>query len=63
MSLLKQDIIRKEWINKLNKLPKPEREFEAEDNKKYEFKVIINSVMYSQKVVNNQMLGLYYFVL
>ncbi len=64
MSLLEQDIIRKERVDKA--LPKPEKdvEFEARGNKEYEVKTIINSVVYGQQVNNsNKILGLYYLVL
>ena len=46
-------------------LLKPEKklEFEAKNNKKYEVKAIIDSAIYSQQANNDQMLGLYYFVL
>ena len=37
------------------------REFEVRNNKKYEVKTIINSVIYSHKV-ENQLLSLYYLV-
>lgn len=37
----------------------PEKEFEARDNKKYEVKVIINSVVYYNKV-KNSLPGLHY---
>ncbi len=43
-------------------LLEPEKEFEARDNKKYKVKAIINSAVYG-KEANNQILGLYYFVL
>ncbi len=42
-------------------LPKPEKEFEIGDNKKYEVEAIINSAVYSQ-LANDQMPGLYYLV-
>ncbi len=38
------------------------KEFEAGDNKKYEIKAIINSMVYGKEAYN-QMPGLYYFVL
>ncbi len=62
MLLLEQDIMRKKQVN--NALPKPEieLEFEAGDNKEYEVKAIIDSVMYGQQA-NNQMSDLYYLVL
>ena len=43
-------------------LPEPEKEFETGDNKEYEVKAIIDSVVYGQQA-NNQMPGLYYFIL
>lgn len=61
MSLLKQDITKKRRVNKKT-LSKLENEFEAGNNKEYEFKVIINRVMYDKKVRNNKMLGLYYLI-
>ncbi len=45
MSLLEQDIRKKKQINELSNLPELEKEFEARNNKKYEFEAIINSVM------------------
>ncbi len=62
MSLLEQDITRKGRVD--NKaLPEPEKEleFEAEGNKKYEVKAIIDSAVYGQQA-NNQMPSLYYLV-
>ena len=46
-------------------LPEREKEleFEAVDNKKYEIKVIIDSMMFNQQANNNQMPGFYYLVL
>ena len=44
-------------------LPEPEKEFEAGDDKEYEVKTIINSVVYGQKANSNQIPGLYYLVL
>ena len=47
MSLLEQNIIRKEQID--NKaLPEPEKEFEVGDNKEYEVEAIIESAVYDQ---------------
>ncbi len=60
MLLLKQGITRKRRVNEKT-LPELEKKFEARNNKKYEVKTIINSAVYSKKV-NNQMLGLHYFV-
>lgn len=63
MLLLEQDIARKEEINDLaNNLPKPRTKFEAEDNKAYEVKSIINSTIYGQEI-NGQIPGLHYPVL
>ncbi len=44
-------------------LPKLEKDwkFEAEDNKKYEIKAIIDSAVYGQQA-NNQMPSLYYLI-
>ncbi len=58
VSLLEQDITRKRRVDKA--LPEPEKEFEFEagDNKEYEVKAIINSVVYGQQA-NDQMSGLY----
>ncbi len=56
--------MRKERVEKV--LPKPEKnlEFEVGDNKKYEFKAIIDSAVYGQLANNSdQMPGLYYLVL
>ncbi len=48
MSLLKQDTTRKGRVDKA--LPEPEKdlEFEAEGDKKYKVKEIINSAVYGQ---------------
>ncbi len=45
-------------------LPEPEKdlEFEAEGDKEYEVKAIIDSTVYNQQT-NNQMPGFYYLVL
>ena len=59
MSLLKEDITRKEQINKL--FPEPEPEFDAGNNKKYEVKVIIDSAVYT-KEAERYLPGLYYLV-
>ncbi len=59
MSLLQQDIPRKGRVDKA--LPEPEKKYEAGDNKEYEVKAIIDSVVYGQQA-NNQMSGLYYLV-
>ncbi len=42
--------------------PKKELEFETGGNKEYKVKAIIDSVVYGQQA-NDQMPGLYYFVL
>ena len=44
-------------------LPKPEKEFEAKDEKEYKVETIIGSAVYGQQANNNQMPGFYYFVL
>ncbi len=59
MSILEKDITKK---GQVNKLAKSEREFEAENNKEYKVKVIIDSLVYGKKA-NNQISSLYYFVL
>ncbi len=43
--------MRKRW-GKNNALPELEKNFETGDNKVYEFKYIINSMMYSKEVEN-----------
>lgn len=58
--LLEQNIIKKRQVN-IKTLPKSKGEFEARDNKKYEFKAIIDNVVYS-KEINNQMPGFYYLI-
>ena len=46
MLLLEQDIIRKKGINQTNQaMPKP-KNFEIGDNKEYQVKTIIDSVVY-----------------
>lgn len=51
VSLLKQNIIKNGRVNEqYNNLPESEKQFEAGDNKKYEVKVIINSMIYDQKI-------------
>ena len=37
--------------------------FEIEDNKEYEVKAIINSIIYGKKTANDEILDLYYLVL
>ncbi len=62
MSLLEQDTTKEERVdNALLELEK-DLKFETEDSKKYEIETIINSMAYSQQA-NDQMSGLYYFVL
>lgn len=47
MSLSEQDITRKRQVdNALSELEK-ELEFEAEDNKKYEIEIIVDSIIYN----------------
>ncbi len=60
MSLLEQDIRKKWQVN--DALPEPEKEFESRNNKKYQVKSIIDSVVYN-KEANNKMLDLYYLIL
>ncbi len=43
-------------------LMKPEKEFEAGDNKEYEVEIIIDSAVYGWQA-NNQIPGLYYLLL
>ena len=50
MSLLEQDITKKKQVNKT--LSEPKREFEAENNKKYEVKAIINNMIYGKEANN-----------
>ena len=62
MSLLKQDITKKRQVD--NKaLLELEKKLEVYDDKEYEVKIIIDSVVYGQQVNSNQMPGLYYLVL
>lgn len=60
MSLLKQDTIRKGWVNKLLEF-KPEREFDVRDNKKYEIEAICDSKVYAKEAIG-QLPGLYYLI-
>ncbi len=63
-SLLEQDITKKELIN--NALPEPEKDlkFAFGDNREYEVKAIIDSVVYGQQAnSSDQMPALYYLVL
>ena len=53
---------KKKRINK-NALLKPKKEFEARDDKKYEIKAIINSMIYDKEVTDNKMPKLYYLIL
>ena len=59
ISLLEQDTTRKGRINEL--FPEPEAEFNAGDNKEYEFEAIIDSAVYAKKA-ERHLLGLYYLV-
>ena len=47
MSLLEQNTTKKERMNKL--FSEPEPEFNADNNKKYKVKVIINNAVYTKK--------------
>lgn len=47
MSLLKQDITRKIQVN--DALSEPQKRFEAENNKKYKVKSIVNNIVYSKE--------------
>lgn len=61
MSILEQNIINNKQVNK--KLLKLEKEFDAKDNSKtYEFKAIIDNVIY-KKGANNTISSFYYLVL
>ncbi len=64
MSLLKQDTIRNKRVNQsnINALLKPEKKFEAGNNKKYKVKSIVNSTVYD-KEAESQLSSLYYLVL
>ena len=63
ISMLEQNTTRKRSVNKKLLLkPKKELEFEAGDNKEYEFKEIIDSVIDGQQA-NDQMLNFYKFIL
>ena len=64
VSLLEQNTTRRKRVDNKT-LPKPEKDmkFEVGSDKKYEFEVIINSVVYNQQANNNQMPDLYYLVL
>lgn len=56
---MEQDIIR---MAQVNELLKPEKKFQAENNKGYEIKTIIDSVV-NDKEANIQMPSFYYLVL
>ena len=60
VSLLEQNTTRKGRMNEL--LPKLDPEFDAGDNKEYEFEAIIDSIVYAKKA-KRHLLGLYYMVL
>ena len=62
MSLLEQNITKKEQIDKTLPESEKELEFEAKSNKKYEVEAIIDSVVYGQQA-NNQTPSLYYLIL
>lgn len=57
MSLLKQNTTR---IRQINKLHKPK--FEIGNNKKYTIKAIWDSIVYANKTIESQLLGLYYLI-
>ena len=59
MSLLKQDITRKEQMNELFSEPDPE--FDVGNNKKYKVEVIIDSAIYAKKA-KKYLPGLYYLI-
>ena len=58
MSLLKQDITIKKWVNE--KLLKSDK-FDTGDHKEYKVKTIIDNAVYGHKA-ENQLLALYYLV-
>ena len=60
VSLLEQNTTRKGQMNEL--FPKPEPEFDAGNNKKYEVEAIIDSAVYAKKA-KKHLSGLYYLVL
>ncbi len=62
VSLLKQNTIIKRQVNQNDTIPELKKEFKTKDDKKYEVKAIINSIMYG-KEVNNQLPNFYYHVL
>ncbi len=49
-------------MNQNNALPELEKEFEVGNNKKYQVKSIINSIVYGKKA-ESQILSLYYLLL
>ena len=59
MLLLEQDTIRKRQMNEL--FLELEPEFDADDNKKYEVEVIIDSAIYTKKA-ERHLSGLYYLI-
>ena len=54
VSLLKQDIIKKEQIdNQANQtLPEPEKKFKIRNIKEYKVKVFVNNIIYSHNIEN-----------
>lgn len=60
MSLLDQDITKKEWVNKLLEW-EPKQELDAEVDKGYQVEVICNSEVYA-KEAKDPLPGLYYIV-
>ena len=58
MSLLEQDITRKERVDKRVK----ELELEADNSKKYKAEAIQDSAVYASKLESGQLPGLYYLV-
>ena len=62
VSQLNYNTTKKKQVNQ-KILPKTKREFKAGNNKKYEFKAIIDIAIYSKEATNNQIPSSYYFVL
>ena len=60
--LLEQNTTSKGQVDNKSLL-ESEKEFEAGDDKEYEVKIIIISIVYGQQINSNQMPGLYYFIL
>lgn len=58
MSLIEQDTIKKERVNKFLKL---KLELDAREYKKYKVKTIKNNAIYKE-VIKSQLLGLYYLI-